>query len=147
MSVAPDTVPGMHDGYTLIAEPPPLDDYLRLRRDSGLTPKNADQGRGALTGSWSFCHVRDADGTVVAMGRTIGDGGWYFHVADMATDPEHQRRGLGRAVLDWLIADIRGRAPEGAYVSLIADPPGVPLYQAVGLQDAHPSIGMATVLR
>jgi hypothetical protein len=28
------------------------------------------------------------------MGRVIGDGGWYFHVVDMAVLPEHQRRDL-----------------------------------------------------
>ncbi|MFZ7088453.1 GNAT family N-acetyltransferase [Curtobacterium sp. RRHDQ10] len=132
--------------YTLEPGPPPLDDYLRLRRDSGLTPVRADQGRGALTGSWSFCHVRTTDGTVVAMGRLLGDGGWYFHVADMATDPAHQRQGLGRAVLDWLVADVRHRAPAGAYVDLVADPPGVRLYEAVGLRDVAPSTGMAMVL-
>ncbi|WP_370260313.1 hypothetical protein [Cryobacterium sp. TMT3-29-2] len=33
------------------------------------------------------------------MGRIIGDGGWYFHIADMATLPEFQGRGLGRRSL------------------------------------------------
>jgi ribosomal protein S18 acetylase RimI-like enzyme len=36
------------------------------------------------------------------MGRTIGDGGWYLHIADIATDPAHQRRGIGRAVVAWI---------------------------------------------
>jgi GNAT superfamily N-acetyltransferase len=132
--------------YALVPEPPTLDDYLRLRTASGLTPKSAEQGAGALAGSWSFCHVRADGGPSVAMGRTIGDGGWYFHVADMATDPAHQRRGLGRLVLDWLIADVEARAPAGALVSLLADPPGVRLYASRGLRDVAPSIGMARVL-
>lgn len=130
------------DGYMLVPEPPPLDDYLRVRSASGLSSKNPAQGEGALTGSWSFCHIRSADGAVVAMGRTIGDGGWYFHVGDVATHPDHQRKGLGRTVLDWLIADIQERAPKGAFISLIADPPGVRLYESVGLRDASPAIGM-----
>lgn len=131
--------------YELVPGPPPLADYLRLRSASGLSPKTAEQGAGALTGSWSFCHVRAPDGAVVAMGRTIGDGGWYFHVADMATDPDHQRRGLGRRVLDWLVADVEERAPEGAFVSLLADPPGVRLYRSIGLRET-PAVGMAMVL-
>ena len=46
----------------------------------------------------------------VAMGRLIGDGGWYFHVVDMAVLPEHQRRGLGSAVRDYLLAQVRERS-------------------------------------
>lgn len=133
----------MDASYTLVAGPPPLADYLRLRRDSGLTPKNAEQGAGAIAGSWSACHVVDGDRTPVAMGRTIGDGGWYFHIADIATDPDHQRRGLGGRVVEWLLADVRARAPEGAYVTLVGDPPGQRLYRSLGFEDVAPSLGMA----
>ncbi|MEV7932651.1 N-acetyltransferase [Curtobacterium sp. NPDC089185] len=134
-------------GYRLVAGPPPLDDYLRLRQDSGLSPKTTEQGAGAVAGSWSAVHVVDAEGVPVAMGRTIGDGGWYFHIADIATDPGHQRRGLGRAVVEWLVADIRSRAPEGAYVTLVGDPPGQRLYRSLGFEDVAPSLGMALPLR
>jgi len=133
----------MDASYTLVPGPPPLDDSLRLRRDSGLTPKNADQGAGAIAGSWSACHVLDPDRRPVAMGRTIGDGGWYFHIADIATDPAHQRRGIGRAVVAWLVADIRSRAPRGAYVTPVGDPPGQRLYRSLGFDDVAPSLGIA----
>jgi len=131
------------DGYGLVVGPPPLDDYLRLRRDSGLSPKEPEQGAGAIAGSWSACHVVDPEGVPVAMGRTIGDGGWYFHIADIATDPAHQRRGLGRAVVEWLVADVRARAPRGAYITLVGDPPGQRLYRSLGFEDVAPSLGMA----
>ncbi|RPE85264.1 acetyltransferase (GNAT) family protein [Curtobacterium sp. PhB137] len=131
------------DPYTLVVGAPPLADYLRLRQDSGLSPKNAEQGAGAIAGSWSACHVVDAGGTPVAMGRTIGDGGWYFHIADIATDPDHQRRGLGRRVVEWLLEDVRDRAPAGAYVTLVGDPPGQRLYRSLGFDDVAPSLGMA----
>ncbi|MBT1675226.1 GNAT family N-acetyltransferase [Curtobacterium aurantiacum] len=129
--------------YRIVVGPPPLEDYLRLRRESGLSPKDPAQGAGAIAGSWSACHVVDEHGTPVAMGRTIGDGGWYFHIADIATDPVHQRRGLGRRVVEWLLADIRDRAPAGAYVTLVGDPPGQRLYRSLGFDDVAPSLGMA----
>lgn len=81
------------------------------------------------------------------MGRLVGDGGWYFHVVDMAVLPEHQRRGLGGAVLSYLLEEIRRRAPSGAFVSLLADPPGRPLYLRHGFLESAPgSVGMVLTL-
>jgi len=82
------------------------------------------------------------------MGRAIGDGGWYFHIADMATLPAHQKRGLGSMVLNALLAQIRAAAPGEAFVSLMADPPGRPLYSRYGFaEDREGSMGMSLWLR
>jgi GNAT superfamily N-acetyltransferase len=134
----PPADPFVDDPYVVVPAAPPLEAYLRLRAGAGLTPKTPEQGAGALAGSWSWCHVRTARGEVVAMGRVVGDGGWYFLVADMATDPGHRRRGLGRRVLTRLLDEIRSRAPRGAYVTLVADPPGRPLYESLGFRDVAP---------
>ena len=77
------------------------------------------------------------------MGRLLGDGGWYFMVADMATDPAHQRRGIGRAVLEALLTKVRTEAPPNPYVTLMADAPGRTLYESVGFVETAPkSLGM-----
>ncbi|MCI9859184.1 GNAT family N-acetyltransferase [Microbacterium proteolyticum] len=122
---------------------PSLDDYLELRRASGLTPKRPEQGAPALANSWAWRRIVDATGRSVAMGRVVGDGGWYFLVADMATLPSHQRRGLGRRILEDLLAEIRAKAPEGAYVTLLADPPGQALYRSLGFE--QPTNGSVTM--
>ena len=135
-----------HD-YLIVPEPPLLDDYLRLREDSGLSPKSSEQGALAIAGSWSFLHAVDENGATVGMGRVVGDGGWYFVVADMAVLPEHQGCGLGGRMLDVLLDEIRERAPESAYVTLIADPPGRKLYESRGFTDVAPGrTGMTVVL-
>jgi ribosomal protein S18 acetylase RimI-like enzyme len=133
------------DGYRLIDGSPSVEDYLNLRMRAGLSPKREDQAVAALPGSWAACHiVQEGGGWSVAMGRVIGDGGWYFHVIDMAVLPEHQRRGLGGAVLRHLLEQIRLRAPRGAYVSLLADPPGRRLYANHGFADSAPdAIGIS----
>jgi GNAT superfamily N-acetyltransferase len=99
----------------------------------------------ALPGSWAACHVREAaTGVAVGMGRLIGDGGWYFHVVDMAVLPAHQRGGIGNWVLTWLLDQVRQRAPADAFVSLMADPPGRHLYARHGFSERRDlSIGMA----
>ena len=136
------------DGYQLVDGPPSVTDYLELRVRAGLSPKRDDQAAASLPGSWAACHVlHDGDDHAVAMGRLIGDGGWYFHVVDMAVLPEHQRLGLGSAVLDDLLEAVRRRAPRGAYVNLLADPPGRPLYARHGFAETAPdAIGMGLLL-
>jgi ribosomal protein S18 acetylase RimI-like enzyme len=159
------------EGYKLIEGPPPLSDYLALRRLTALTPKNEEQGAKALTGSWYFVHLvfsqnstsslisissstivsepgiqsapvstssqpsnttSNSSPVVVGMGRVIGDGGWYFHIADMAVLPDHQRKGLGDHILGALLDKIDKDAPPKPYINLIADPPGKKLYARHG---------------
>lgn len=133
------------EGYRLAEGPPAVDDYLTLRARSGLSPKTREQAVAALPGSWAACHVVEvATGRTVGMGRVLGDGGWYFHVVDMAVLPEHQRRGLGDAVLTSLLGTIRAQAPPGAYVNLLADVAGRALYARHGFAETAPaSVGMA----
>lgn len=133
------------EGYALHPRTPGTADYLRLRADSGLTPRRREQADLALPGSWAACHVVHlASGATVGMGRLIGDGGWYFHVVDMAVLPAHQRRGIGNWVLAWLLDQVRKGAPPDAFVSLMADPPGRALYARHGFTERRDlSIGMA----
>lgn len=137
------------DGYRLVPTAPSVADYLALRRDSGLSPKTEEQATSGAHGAWAACHVvHEPSGTAAAMGRVIGDGGWYFHVIDMATLPAHQRLGLGAAILDHLLTEIRDHAPAGAWVNLLADPPGRKLYASRGFTETAPgSVGMALHLR
>lgn len=142
----------LRDGYRMVEGEPAVDDYLELRSLSGLSTRRRDQVVAAIGGAWAAVHVVHEGGPpgserAVAMGRVIGDGGWCFHVVDMAVLPEHQRRGLGDSVLSSLLEKIRHRAPPGAFVTLLGDPPGLKLYERHGFLPTAPhSIGMATVL-
>ena len=58
------------------------------------------------------------------------------------------RRGLGAVVLRWLLDSIRTASPADPYVTLLADPPGRPLYERLGFRETAPtSIGMRLVER
>jgi GNAT superfamily N-acetyltransferase len=132
-------------GYRLAEGPPSVEEYVALRTDAGLTPRRADQAEAALEGSWCAVHVvHEEEGRAVGMGRVIGDGGWYFHLVDLAVLPDHQRRGLGDLILSALLAQIKREAPSGAFVNLLADPPGRKLYSRHGFVATAPdSVGMA----
>jgi ribosomal protein S18 acetylase RimI-like enzyme len=144
-AIIPGVDAALREGYRLVEGSPTVDEYLALRERSGLSPKTRAQALAALPGSWAACHVvHEAGRETVGMGRVLGDGGWYFHVVDMAVLPDHQRRGLGDAILRALLERIRADAPPGAYVNLLADPPGRRLYARHGFAETAPtSVGMA----
>ncbi|KAI9830363.1 MAG: hypothetical protein M1819_005744 [Sarea resinae] len=132
------------DDYELIEGTPSIQEYLDLRRLSGLSPKTEAQATAALPGGWYAVHVVHTPTNVaVGVGRIIGDGGWYFHIVDMAVLPEHQRKGLGDIILRALLKKIKTEAPPGAYITLLADPPGRKLYGRHGFTETAPgTIGM-----
>ncbi|KAL4963661.1 GNAT family N-acetyltransferase [Aspergillus stella-maris] len=148
--------PSLPEGYTLHSGSPDVESYLHLRRASGLSPKTPAQGTASIKGAWYGCYITYTDPsptttsfstqtqTPIAMGRIISDGGWYFHIVDMAVLPAYQRRGLGEVILRHLLGYIKTNAPEGEpYVNLLADEPGRRLYGNLGFVDAMPgSLGM-----
>jgi ribosomal protein S18 acetylase RimI-like enzyme len=84
------------------------------------------------------------DKQVVGMGRVVGDGGLFCQVVDIAVEPAHQRRGLGKAIVGKIVEHLKQSAPTGAHVSLIADGDAWHLYAQFGFEPTAPaSIGMA----
>ena len=128
--------------YQLTPGIPSVADYRRLREITGLSPKTQEAAEAGLPNSWFAVTVRQAERTV-GMGRVIGDGGTAFQITDIAVEPEHQGKGLGKQIMAALMAHLRAHAPASAYVSLIADGDARHLYAQFGFQPVMPaSIGM-----
>jgi ribosomal protein S18 acetylase RimI-like enzyme len=137
----------MNDNYDIVAHVPGTDDYRRLRLVAGLSPKSLEAAKAGLPNTWFGVTVLH-DGKTVGMGRIIGDGGTAFQIVDIAIEPAHQGKGLGKAVMVALMDHLHTNAPEGAYISLIADGDARHLYAQYGFEPVMPaSIGMATLAR
>ena len=132
----------IEDGYRLDAAVPSSEDYRRLSVMAGLSPKSAE---GAALGlpNTLFGVTVERDGKIVGMGRVVGDGGMFFQVTDIAVEPKHQGRGVGKAIVNEIVQHLKRTAPSGAYVSLIADGEAHRLYAQCGFRPTAPtSIGM-----
>lgn len=130
-------------GYELVVETPAVDDYRRLRQVSGLSDKSQEAAEAGLPNTWFAVTIRH-DGRVVGMGRIIGDGGTAFQIVDIAVEPAHQGKSLGKRIVAALVEHLRANAPASAYVSLIADGDAQFLYAKYGFAPVMPaSIGMA----
>lgn len=134
-------------GYTLVPGTPSVEDFLRLRKVSGLSEKTRLAAEVGLPNTW-FAVTIQQDGRAVGMGRVIGDGGTAFQITDMAVEPGHQGKGLGKQIMAALVDHINTHAPDSAYISLIADGDAQHLYAKFGFEPVTPrSIGMALWLK
>jgi ribosomal protein S18 acetylase RimI-like enzyme len=130
------------EDYELVETTPSSDDYRRLRIAAGLSPKSAEAAAAGLPNT-IFAVVIRRDGEAVGMGRIIGDRGLFFQIVDIAVDPTHQKRGLGKRIVGALVDHLNQIALPGAYVSLIADGEAHHLYSLFGFRPTAPrSIGM-----
>ena len=62
MPETPDAPAPLPRGHVLHHEAPTTEEYVRLRRDSGLSPRTAAQAAGALANSWAWTVIRSGDG-------------------------------------------------------------------------------------
>ncbi len=135
------------EGYDLAVEVPGSADYRRLRVAAGLSPKSAEAAAAGLPNTLYGVVIR-RDGEVVGMGRVVGDGGLFFQVVDIAVEPAHQGRGLGKAIVGALVAHLQQTAPVGAHISLLADGEAHRLYAQFGFKPTAPAaVGMAFSIR
>lgn len=130
------------DGYQLLEQFPQTDDYRRLRSAAGMAPRSAEAAARGLPNTLYGVSVLH-DQRAVGMGRVIGDGGCFYIVVDIAVEPEHQGRGLGKCIMSALDAWLRANAPDSSNVSLIADGDAKHLYARFGFVEVGPvSVGM-----
>lgn len=121
--------------YEFIHSVPPVEDFLRLREISGLTPRPREAAEKALPNSLYGVHVKKGE-QIVGMGRVVGDGALNFEIVDVAVEPDHQGNGLGRGVMEHIMEYLDEQAPKGALISLMADVPA--LYEKFGFRLMRP---------
>ncbi len=127
-------MPDLSDRPATVAE------FRALRDATGLGAFPEGATETALRNSLYAVWLRDDAGTLIGMGRLVGDGGCFAQITDIAVHPSHQRTGLGsqimQALMDWAGANL----PPDCYISLIADPGAEALYAKFGFSPRH---GMA----
>ena len=133
----------MTSEYTVVDTVPSAEDFCRLREIAGLSARPLAAAKAGLPRSCFGVHLL-WQGVPVGMGRIVGDGALNFEIVDIAVDPAHQGRGLGRIIIEKLTGWLDDNAFKGAYVSLVADVPE--LYAKFGFDLVRPeSEGMARV--
>jgi ribosomal protein S18 acetylase RimI-like enzyme len=115
---------------TLVERIPEVEDYMRLRAVTGMSPRSKVAAERGLA-----VEVFD-DKTAIGMGRVVGDGGLNFEIVDIAVDPAYQGQGWGQQIMEAIMEYLDKEAPQGCYISLIADVPE--FYEKFGFKRCAP---------
>ncbi|MBO7744308.1 GNAT family N-acetyltransferase [Paenibacillus sp. MWE-103] len=132
----------IHDRLPTVAE------HRLLWEAVGWGSVDAEMAAGSLRNSL-YGVVVTVDDAPVGMGRIVGDDSMYFYIQDVAILPVYQGHGLGKEIMNRLLAYIEKRRYENgiAFVGLFASEGKEAFYEAFGIQNhASHMTGMFTVL-
>lgn len=120
-------------------EIPQPKEYCDLRAKCGLVKRSEHAATLGLPRSLYSVTIRDG-ARLIGMGRVVGDLGCHVQVTDIAVDPDFQGQGLGRKIIERIMAFIHKECPKTCFVNLFADVDG--LYEKFGFVPSTKSKGM-----
>lgn len=91
-------------------------EFLALRQSVGWQGKE-EQIANALLHSLYVVQVC-VNGETVGMGRLVGDGSIIVYLQDVVVAPKYQGMGLGRGIVELLLAYVRGITPPGNTIAV-----------------------------
>ena len=92
-------------------------DLIRMREVAGWGRSPDYQIEVALKNSWYIMSVVHED-RVIGIGRIVGDGVTICYIQDVIVLSEYQRRGIGTAIMEHLIAHIKKNGFENTSITL-----------------------------
>lgn len=125
---------------------PALEVALALYDAVGWTAytRDPERLRRSLTGSHLVLTVRDDDGTLLGLARTVSDGESVCYVQDVLVHPDARRSGVGRVLLQ----EVLERYRHCMFVALSTDAADTedgrrshPFYRSLGFVP-HPKLGL-----
>ncbi len=115
----------------LSALPPTAEEFVTLRAACGWGAVDPAIAERALTAGLIGVVARDGD-RLAGFGRVVGDGVLYFYIQDVIVHPDFRGRGVGRLIVEALLAEVLRQAPVGATIGLMAAAGKEGFYQKFG---------------
>jgi GNAT superfamily N-acetyltransferase len=109
-------------------------EYETLCRSVGWTEEERFACMETALACSLFGVIAEAGGELAGMGRVVGDGAMYFYVHDVVVSPRHQGAGVGKAMMDAIVARLLEIAPPGAKAFLFAADGKAEFYRRLGFE-------------
>jgi ribosomal protein S18 acetylase RimI-like enzyme len=132
----------MSEQYKVIKRLPTIEEYAYMCEEVGWKDyMNFNVAESSIKQSL-FGVVIEYQGSVVGMGRVVGDGYIYFYIQDIAVAPSHQNKGLGSLIMTSILEFLKGNAPEKAFVGLFSAQGKETFYNQYGFNQHDGMTGM-----
>jgi GNAT superfamily N-acetyltransferase len=129
----------MSTAYDVIERTPEVGEYNRVREAAGLSVKDEIAARHGLANTlYGVCVMHD--GMTVGIGRVIGDGGLFYDIVDVAVIAKHQKKGVGKLIMDALMNYIDAHARHTSIICLLANRGVAPFYEKYGFKARDPDM-------
>ncbi|WP_051250921.1 GNAT family N-acetyltransferase [Paenibacillus harenae] len=132
--------------YELIKRLPTVEEHRTLWEAVGWGSVNTEMSGPSLARSL-YGVVILCSGEIAGMGRVIGDGAMYYYIQDVAVLPAHQGEGLGKRIMDSLLAYVESHCAGAGFVGLFASHGKDTFYERFGFSNHAPGMtGMFKIL-
>ena len=109
----------MHSAFTLKHALPDAEGFRALRQSTGWGDISLDQSQSVL--AKSLHGITAYKGVIpIGMARLIGDGVLNLYVQDVVIAKAYQGKGVGKAIMQALIKDMRNLFPSDCTIGLLA---------------------------
>lgn len=112
-----------------------VEDYNRLRSSVGWNRIKSERAEKGLANS--VCFVAYEDETAIGLARLITDGGYVAAIYDVIVQPEYQKKGIGKALMNLVMEYISNTLEEGEnqMICLFAAKGKEAFYKKYGFQE------------
>ena len=98
---------------------PSTEEFIWLRQIVGWgTPDAQATEKSVHNALFSVC--LEMDGSIIGLGRVVGDGGLYFYIQDLIVIPDYRENGYSLLIMNELMEYIKSTAKSGSFVGLFA---------------------------
>jgi GNAT superfamily N-acetyltransferase len=115
----------------LVEQLPSSAEYNRLRIAVGWRTYDHEAIARCLPRSL-YCLCALQDGELIGMARIVGDGELVCYIQDVCVLPAYQRQGIGRRLMDGIMAYLAEHAAPNTIVGLMSGPGKEPFYEGYG---------------
>ena len=114
---------------------PTVKEYNELRHAADWPTFPEELVKEALSNSFFSVVIHDEHDLILGMGRVIGDNAIYLHISDVIIRPEFQGQGIGKLIMQELLAHVENVGGKNTNIGLMCSKGREEFYKRFGFEE------------